>query len=162
MNKSLPALTIAALALAVSGCTAGDGAAADPESSSSTAAAPAPSASPTKTPVALADGFPTDRIPVMDGAEILSSTVDRSGKTITSVLVASTAVPVAEVIAYYEAALTAQGFAASPAEPGTPTSRDFLRIGAGEPETVNITVTAKDADSSTVTVGSTLLVEAEG
>ena len=97
----------------------------------------------------------------MDGADILSSTVDRSGRTVTSVLVASSPAPVADILSFYDAALTGQGFAAAPAAGEAPSSRDYVRAGTAEPETVNITVIAKDGGRATVTVGSTLITETD-
>ena len=171
MKKSLTALTAASLLLAVAGCSANDGEAvvspsaaavapSAPASAADTATA-APASSPTATPVALAEGFPADRIPVMDGADILSSTVDRSGRTVTSVLVASSPAPAADILAFYDAALTGQGFEAAPAADGAPSSRDYVRAGSDEPETVNITVIVKDGGRATVTVGSTLITETD-
>ena len=97
----------------------------------------------------------------MEGADILSSTVDRSGRTVTSVLVASSPAPVADILSFYDAALTGQGFAAAPTAGEAPSSRDYVRAAAAEPETVNITVIAKDGGRATVTVGSTLITETD-
>ena len=167
MKKSLAALAAAALTLAAAGCSADNTASPSPSGSpgSSTAAVSATAGPGTGTatpaPVPLAEDFPADRIPVMDGAEILSSTVDRSGQTVTSVLVASSMEPAADILAFYDAALTGQGFTASPAAGDAPSSRDYVRAGTEEPETVNVTVISKDGGRSTVTVGSTLISETD-
>ena len=169
MKQSLTALAAAALLLAVAGCSAesSEAPASPSVSPTSTAATASPvpataaASSPTATSVPLAEDFPADRIPVMDGADIVSSTVDRSGGTVTSVLVASSPAPAADILAFYDSALTGQGFEASPAAGEAPASRDYVRAGAAEPETVNVTVIAKDGGRATVTIGSTLISETD-
>ena len=164
MNKTLTMLSAAALILAAAGCstgTAGDG---DPTSPpDSTAAAPASGAasgSPAPSPVALAEGFPSDLIPVMEGAQLLSSSADRANGTLTAVLVESSDAPAAEILAFYDAKLVAQGFTAAEAAKGSPSSRDYVRTGAAAPETVNITMITEEGGPATVTVGATVLAEA--
>lgn len=167
MKKSLTALSAVVLLLVAAGCTDESGTDAAPSASASqtpgtsfpaeSGTAAPPSASPTS--VALADGFPTALIPVMDGAGIRSSTVDRTGTQVSAVLVESTEAPAAEVFAFYDKALTAQGFEAVESAAGAPASRDYIRAGSAEPETVNVTVTAREGEPSTVTVGATVLAE---
>lgn len=162
MKKTLTMLSAAALILAAAGCSTGtaeDGdspSPADSQAASPTSGTPSPTAS----PVALAEGFPSDLIPVMDGAELLSSSVDRANGTLTAVLVESSDAPADEILAFYDAKLVAQGFTAAEAATGSPSSRDYVRTGAGEPETVNITAITKEGGPATVTVGATVLAEA--
>ncbi|MCC9206438.1 hypothetical protein [Arthrobacter sp. zg-Y769] len=163
MKKTL--LSAAALILAAAGCSTGAGADGDSPSPPVSPAASAPdsgaagSPTPTASPVALAEGFPSGLIPVMDGSEILSSTVDRANGMLTAVLVESSDAPAAEILAFYDARLVAQGFAATEAAAGSPSSRDYLRNGPGGPETVNITAITADGGPATVTVGATILAE---
>ncbi|MCC9145025.1 MULTISPECIES: hypothetical protein [unclassified Arthrobacter] len=163
MKKTLTTLSAAALILAATGCTTGTEEGGDfPSTAGSPAASSAASGtagSPTASPVALAEGFPSNLIPVMEGSDLLSSTVDRSGATLTAVLVESSDAPAAEILAFYDAKLVAQGFTAAEAAPGSPASRDYVRTGSGEPETVNITTVAKDGGKATVTVGASVLAE---
>ncbi|UWX98237.1 hypothetical protein N2K95_06180 [Arthrobacter zhaoxinii] len=164
MKNTLTMLSSAALILAAAGCSTGSGeGSASPSGTASAASSPASgtagSPSPSASPVALAEDFPSTLIPVLDGAEILSSTVDRANGTLTAVLVESSDAPAAEILAFYDAKLTAQGFTAAEAAPGSPSSRDYVRTGAGDPETVNITAIAQDGGPATVTVGATVLAE---
>ncbi|KAD3633279.1 hypothetical protein GD627_10705 [Arthrobacter yangruifuii] len=165
MKKTLSMLSAAALLLAAAGCSNGSAeSTATPSGTASAASSPAPgtsdSPSPSASPVALAADFPATLIPVMDGAEILASTVDRANGTLTAVLVQSTEAPAEGIFPFYDAKLTAQGFAAAQTAPGSPSSRDYVRTGPGDPETVNITVIAgKDGGPATVTVGATVLTE---
>ncbi|MCC3290705.1 MULTISPECIES: hypothetical protein [unclassified Arthrobacter] len=156
MKKTLTMLSAAALILAAAGCSTGT--AADGDSPSDTQAA-SPTPTPTASAVALADGFPSDLIPVMDGAELLSSSVDRANGTLTAVLVESSDAPAADILAFYDAKLVAQGFTAAEAATGSPSSRDYVRTGTSEPETVNITAITKEGGPATVTVGATVLAE---
>ncbi|MCC3271915.1 hypothetical protein MUK71_06580 [Arthrobacter zhangbolii] len=167
MKKSLTALSAVVLLLVAAGCTEEGGtdspasAAASQTAGASLPAQSGPASTPSASasPVALADGFPTTLIPVMDGAEIRSSTVDRTGTQVSAVLVETTTAPAADVFAFYDKALTAQGFTAAESAAGAPASRDYIRTGAAEPETVNVTVTARTGEPSTVTVGATVLTE---
>ncbi|MCQ1946574.1 MULTISPECIES: hypothetical protein [unclassified Arthrobacter] len=156
MKKTLTLLSAAALILAAAGCSTGT--AEDGDSPSATQSE-SPTPTPTESPVALADGFPSDLIPVMEGAELLSSSVDRANGTLTAVLVESSDAPAAEILAFYDAKLVAQGFTAAEAATGSPSSRDYVRTGASEPETVNITAITKEGGPATVTVGATVLAE---
>ena len=166
MTKTLTMLSAAALMLAAAGCSTGTAADGDPTPpSDSTAAAPvsgAASGSPTPTasPVALAEGFPSGLIPVMEGAQLISSSADRANGTLTAVLVESSDAPAAEILAFYDAKLVAQGFSAAEAAKGSPSSRDYVRTGAAAPETVNITMITEEGGPATVTVGATVLAEA--
>ncbi|MCC9175076.1 hypothetical protein [Arthrobacter sp. zg-Y179] len=160
MKKTLTMLSAAALILAAAGCSTDGAGNADSQSASPTSGVPSSSPTPTASPVALAEGFPSDLIPVMNGAELLSSSVDRANGTLTAVLVESSDAPAAEILSFYDAKLVAQGFTAAEAAAGSPSSRDYVRTGAGEPETVNITAITKEGGPATVTVGATVLAEA--
>lgn len=165
MNKPLITLASAVLLLAAGGCSAEttqQAAAPSPTQSSSApaTASASPAPTPTASPVSLAEGFPAALLPVLDGAEIRSSTVDRDGEFVTAVLVQSAGASTEDIMAFYQDKLGAKGFTA--VDPKSVPSRDFIRTAGAEPETVNVTVIARDREPATVTVGATILTETAG
>lgn len=178
MKKSLTVLGAAALILAAAGCgssteSAGDAApsssatppSASPSSSagaspgaSASGSAGSPGSSPSGSPSpsadstasAIAEGFPTDIIPVMADATVLATSFEET-ELLTASMTASTAASVDEVMTYYTANLQRQGF--TPLEgvtPDTIPSRDFVRSEGAE--TANIIVVPRDG-TATFTVG---------
>ncbi|WP_232084632.1 hypothetical protein [Arthrobacter sp. SO5] len=127
-------------------------------SSPSATASASPSAEPgtSATVGALVPGFPQTLLPVMPGARVVSSSFDKTTVPATVALVGSIPGPAAAVLAYYTAALEAQGFKAVPGETvGTVPSKDFLR---GDNETVNISV-METSGVSTFTIGANVAAE---
>jgi len=127
--------------------------------SQSAATAPAsPSASPgtSATVGALVDGFPQKLLPLMPGATVVSSSLDKGATPATVALVASIASPTSAVVGFYTKELEAQGFKAVPGEAvGSVASKDFVR---GDNETVNLAV-VEAAGVSTFTVGANVAAE---
>ena len=167
-KRAAAAVLAAGTLMALAACTpANPGATASgsPSASASTSAAqptttaPAsPSAEPgTSAAVgAMVPGFPEKLLPVMPGAEIVSSSFDKTTEPATVALVASISAPSAEVLAFYTKELEAQGFTAVPGETvGAVPSKDFLR---GDTETVNISV-LETAGVSTFTIGANVAAE---
>jgi hypothetical protein len=159
-KRATAALAAAGTLLALAACTpAGTGttAAAPTLSSasspqSSTTAPPSPSAEPgtSATVGALVPGFPQRLLPLMPGAKVVSSSLDKTTVPATVALVGGITAPAADVLAYYTKGLQAQGFKAVPGETvGALPSKDFLR---GDSETVNISV-MESKGVSTFTIG---------
>jgi hypothetical protein len=99
---------------------------------------------------ALVEGFPKTLLPVMPGAQVESSSFDKTGTPATVALVAKITSPAAGVVAFYSKKLESQGFKAVPGEKvGSVASKDFLRGGT---ETVNLAV-VETAGVSTYTIG---------
>ncbi|MET4061344.1 hypothetical protein ABIB35_002914 [Arthrobacter sp. UYP6] len=172
MKKPLIALTAAALALVAAGCTpasentnAGTGetsataspapgsasptasGSASPGTSTTTGASPSASstttASPSSTSSAIADGFPTNLVPVMPGSTPLTTSFEETSKLFTASLSATTDAPAKEILAFYAKTFTAQGF--TPADPEvrkTATVQQFSRSGADD--TANVTVVPRE------------------
>lgn len=171
VTKNLKPTGLAALAagamLALAACSpaAPDVAA----SSSAGASSPAPgpssvtaSASPTASPGTSATvgkivaGFPESLIPVMPGATVISSSLDKAKQPATAALVASITAPTAAVVDFYTKHLEGQGFKAVPGDAvGAVASKDFVR---NDNETVNIAV-VEAAGVSTFTIGANAAVE---
>lgn len=162
MNKPLIALASAALLLAAAGCapdsdsadsgTAGASPSATSSSPSSSgspsadaSAAPGGSASPSASASAspVVPGFPTNLVPIMPDSTPLATSFETSEKEFIASLTATTAATTEEVLAFYAAEFTAQGFTPTEAEnQGTATLRQFIRSG-GE-EVANVTVVPRD------------------
>ena len=80
----------------------------------------------------LAEGFPTDVVPLLPGSTITVSTVTPSEGVRTVSLSGTTATPAEEVLAFYRAALIGQGFVetAGPQAAGFPTATFSRTSGA--------------------------------
>jgi hypothetical protein len=105
---------------------------------------------------ALVPGFPQKLLPLMPGAQVVSSSFDKTTVPATAALVGSITAPAADVLAFYTKGLQAQGFKAVPGETvGALPSKDFLR---GDNETVNISV-MQTTGVSTFTIGANVAAE---
>lgn len=121
-------------------------------------ASTSPSAEPgtSATVGALVADFPSQLLPLMPGARVVSSSFDKTTVPATAALVGSSPGPAADLLAFYTARLEAQGFKAVPGEAvGSIPSKDFLR---GGNETVNISV-VETAGVSTFTIGANVAAE---
>ena len=165
-KRAAAAIAAAGALLAVAACTpAGTGSPAaspastpDASAQSSTTAPPSPSAEPgtSATVGALVPGFPQKLLPLMPGAQVVSSSFDKTTVPATAALVGSITAPAADVLAFYTKGLQAQGFKAVPGETvGALPSKDFLR---GDNETVNISV-MQTTGVSTFTIGANVAAE---
>ena len=180
MKKPLLALTAAALLVAAAGCTSDTGstdAATGPATGGTTApapsgpassasGAPAPAGTPassgstaapssTSASAAIADGFPTDLIPVMPGSTPLTTSFEETAELFTASLSAKTAAGTEEILAYYARSFQAQGFtAAEPEVQAAATVQQFIRSGADD--TANVAVVK---GSSTFTASINVLPE---
>ncbi|WP_026538796.1 hypothetical protein [Arthrobacter sp. 9MFCol3.1] len=165
-KRAAAAIAAAGALLALAACTpAGTGSPAaspastpDASAQSSTTAPPSPSAEPgtSATVGALVPGFPQKLLPLMPGAQVVSSSFDKTTVPATAALVGSTTAPAADVLAFYTKGLQAQGFKAVPGETvGALPSKDFLR---GDNETVNISV-MQTTGVSTFTIGANVAAE---
>lgn len=152
---------VAALALAAcSQTTAGQ-----PSQSASVAASqpvltasPSPSPSPntSATVGAVVAGFPQQLLPLMPGANIVSSSFDKASTPATAALVGTVNAAPAAVIDFYTKSLEGQGFKAVPGDSvGGVASKDFVR---GDNETVNLSV-VEAAGVSTFTIGANVAAE---
>ena len=105
---------------------------------------------------ALVPGFPQKLLPLMPGAQVVSSSFDKTTVPATAALVGSITAPAADVLAFYTKGLQAQGFKPVPGETvGALPSKDFLR---GDNETVNISV-MQTTGVSTFTIGANVAAE---
>ena len=165
-KRAAAAIAAAGALLALAACTpAGSGSpaassASNPAASaqSSTTAPPSPSAEPgtSATVGALVPGFPQKLLPLMPGAQVVSSSFDKTTVPATAALVGSITAPAADVLAFYAKGLQAQGFKPVPGETvGAQPSKDFLR---GDNETVNISV-MQTTGVSTFTIGANVAAE---
>ncbi len=170
-KRAVTAAAAAGVLLALAACTPGPGApaASAPSAAASTPAAPStapasttappsPSAEPgtSATVGALVDGFPKKLLPVMPGAQVQSSSFDKTGAPATVALVAKITSPASGVVAFYSKKLESQGFKAVPGEKvGSVASKDFLRGGT---ETVNLAV-VEASGVSTFTIGANVAAE---
>ncbi|WP_018772334.1 hypothetical protein [Arthrobacter sp. 131MFCol6.1] len=165
-KRAAAAIAAAGALLALAACTpAGTGSPAaspastpDASAQSSTTAPTSPSAEPgtSATVGALVPGFPQKLLPLMPGAQVVSSSFDKTTVPATAALVGSTTAPAADVLAFYTKGLQAQGFKAVPGETvGALPSKDFLR---GDNETVNISV-MQTTGVSTFTIGANVAAE---
>ena len=165
-KRAATAIAAAGALLALAACTpAGTGSPAaspastpDASAQSSTTAPPSPSAEPgtSATVGALVPGFPQKLLPLMPGAQVVSSSFDKTTVPATAALVGSITAPAADVLAFYTKGLQAQGFKAVPGETvGALPSKDFLR---GDNETVNISV-MQTTGVSTFTIGANVAAE---
>lgn len=164
--RSLKPTGVAALAagalLALAACSPpapGAATSSAPASSPSNVTASAsPSASPGTTAAVgtIAAGFPAALIPLMPGATVQSSSIDKTTAPITVALVASINATTAAVVDFYTKHLEAQGFKAVPGDAvGSVASKDFVRNGN---ETVNVAV-VEAAGVATFTIGANVAVE---
>lgn len=128
-------------------------------SASSSAAAPTSSGTPTAAGEVngLVAGFPTKLIPLMDGATIQGSSIQRTEPLSIASLTASTAATPADVMAYYSKVFTDQGFTAQPL-PSTPAGNVHLAtfVRGAEAELVTISITTSGA-LTIVTIGANVL-----
>ncbi|MFH5880712.1 hypothetical protein [Arthrobacter sp. NA-172] len=156
------ALLAAGVLLTISACgsspagTVSQGPAPTSSGPASALASPAPTGSSTAAPGAstavgaLVPGFPQQLIPLMPQATVESSSFDKNASPASVALVGTIASPADSVVAFYNSALTAQGFKEVPGNTvGSIKSKDFLR---GDNETVNISV-VETAGKSTFTIG---------
>jgi hypothetical protein len=174
-RPGIVAAAAVALALMLAGCssgssgsqgstgaassTAGTGTSSSASTSSSAGTSATSSmsqnASSTATVGALVPGFPSTLIPLMPGAMVQSSSLDKSKPLVTASLVASSSAKSDDVLAFYTKALQDQGFTALPGDTvGSVPSKDFTR--ADGKETVNISV-VPSGSSVTFTIGANVL-----
>ena len=166
-KRAVVAVMAASALLGLAACAPASTGTSSPASSSTAAAStaesaatapPSPSAHPgtSATVGAVVSGFPQQLLPLMPGAEVVSSSFDKTLVPATAALVGSITSPAAAVLAYYTTELEAQGFKAVPGETvGAVPSKDFLR---GDNETVNIAV-LETAGVSTFTIGANVAAE---
>lgn len=130
---------------------------------SSSTLLPTPQDSPDDTVAvgAIAAGFPTDLLPVPDGAQILLTTNAPRSNTLREVSL-SAKIPAAQMstdqlLEIYRTSLTAAGFAEQPtqAASGVAASVAFVRGADGEIVTVTILT---DGDQQNITAGGTVAV----
>lgn len=123
-----------------------------PSTATASATAPATATSAVKE---LVDGFPTTVVPLMKGAQIQASSIQRSTPVSIASLTATVTAPAADVLSYYSKVFTDQGFKAQPGDAvdGVPL-KTFIRAEGQEIITVSVVQTAATA---TFTVGATLL-----
>ncbi|MDQ6753879.1 MAG: hypothetical protein M3017_10795 [Actinomycetota bacterium] len=168
-RRAAIAAAVLASALLLAGCgagTSGGGSGTTGAGSPSASAPPSsgPSASPAQagqhpsasaTVGALVPGFPSTLVPLMSGATVQSSSLDKSKPLVTASLVASTAAKSEDILAFYTKALQDQGFTALPGDAvGSVASKDFTR--ANGQETVNLAVVPSGA-TATFTIGANVL-----
>ncbi|WP_246295658.1 hypothetical protein [Arthrobacter wenxiniae] len=170
LRWALPAGAVLAAAMALTGCS---GSPATPAASSSVgapAASMASSSSPagsatagasSATPTAetatkeLVAGFPVKLIPLMKGAEVQASSLQRTTPISVASLTETVTAKPADVLAYYTKVYEGQKFTALPGNSvdGTP-SKTFVR--ASGQESVNVAI-VQTGTTSTVTVGASVL-----
>jgi len=170
-RPGIVAAAAVALALMLAGCssgssgsqgstgaassTAGTGTSSSASTSNSATSSMSQNASSTATVGALVPGFPSTLIPLMPGAMVQSSSLDKSKPLVTASLVASSSAKSDDVLAFYTKALQDQGFTALPGDTvGSVPSKDFTR--ADGKETVNISV-VPSGSSVTFTIGANVL-----
>lgn len=103
----------------------------------------------------LVAGFPATLIPLMPGAQVQGSTLQRSTPLSAASLTATITATPAAVLAYYSQVFQGQGFTAQPGDTvdGVPL-KTFVRAAGQEIVIVSVVQTG---DSATVTVGATVL-----
>jgi hypothetical protein len=163
----LSAVAAVAAVVLLSGCSGApvSPASSAPASAAATSAASPPAATATTNASAqptvesavneLVAGFPSTLIPLMKGAQVQTSSLQRSTPLSVASLTATITAKPADVLAYYTKVYTGQKFTALPGDAvdGTP-SKTFVR-GAGQ-ENVVVSVVQTGA-TSTVTVGANVL-----
>ncbi|MCC3270579.1 hypothetical protein MUG94_06425 [Arthrobacter gengyunqii] len=108
------------------------------ESSGSTAT---PSA--TSTSGAIAEGFPTDLIPLLPGSTALTTSFEETSTLFTASLSGKTDSSAEEILAFYAKTFSAQGFTPADPEVQDPaTVQQFVRSGGDD--TANVTVVSRD------------------
>lgn len=172
MKKLLIALTSALLVLTAAGCTtnseSGDAetgaasasaspttGASSPSASGSTSASPSSSAGPSdsagstaspsadSTSSAIAEGFPSDLIPLLPGSTALTTSFEETSTLFTASLSGRTDSTTEEILDFYAKTFSDQGF--TPAEPEVQdpaTVQQFVRSGGDD--TANVTVVSRD------------------
>ena len=165
----LPAVAAVAAIVLLSGCSGGTGGTAQTTpgtSAAATTSAGTPSATVAATASAgtptaetaqkeLVAGFPSNLIPLMKGAEIQASSLQRSTPISVASLTATVTAKAAEVLAYYTKVYTGQKFTALPGDSvdGTPT-KTFVRASGKESVVVGVVQTGSTA---TVTIGANVV-----
>ncbi|ALE05463.1 hypothetical protein AL755_08200 [Arthrobacter sp. ERGS1:01] len=158
------ALAAIAAVVLLAGCSGGTGtpAATSPSvSQSATGSAMASATTPGATPTAeaavkeLVAGFPSKLIPLMPGADVQASSLQRSTPLSVAALTATVTAKPADVLAFYTKSLTSQGFTAQPGNSveGVPL-KTFVRASGQEIVTVSVVQTGS---TSTVTIGANVL-----
>jgi hypothetical protein len=162
-----PAALAAVLLSSCSGASNNAATTAAPPTSAAASTTPAASATATAsatagaTPTAvtavkeLVDGFPTKLIPLMTGADVQASSLQRSTPLSVASLTATVTAKSADVLAYYTKVFTGQGFTAQPGDSveGVPL-KTFVRAAGQEVVTVSVVQTGSTA---TVTIGANVL-----
>ncbi|MET1089834.1 MAG: hypothetical protein ABWY04_22395 [Arthrobacter sp.] len=153
------ALALAACSPTPSGTPGPTASASSPETAQSTVtASPSPSATPntSATVGAVVEGFPQQLLPLMPGANVVSSSFDKASTPATAALVATTTSTTAAVLDFYTKELEARGFKAVPGDSvGAVASKDFVR---GDNETVNLSA-VEAAGVVTFTIGANVAAE---
>jgi hypothetical protein len=120
-----------------------------------TAASDGASANTSATVGALIPNFPSTLIPPLEGAQVISSSLDTSKPVAVASLVQSTSSPAADVVNHYTTVFQDQGFTALPGDAvGSVASKDFSR--AEGKETINLSV-VPSGGTVTVTIGANVL-----
>ncbi|WP_258067270.1 hypothetical protein [Arthrobacter sp. GMC3] len=159
-----PAATALAAILLLSGCSGAPSPTPSTTSSpvttqSSTASAPPSTASATPTAESavkeLVAGFPTQLIPLMPGATVTSSSLQRSTPLSSAALTATITATSADVLTYYTKVFTDQGFTAQPGDAvdGLPL-KTFVRADGQEIVTVSV---VQSGETATATIGANVL-----
>jgi len=164
MRAHRPVVTALTAIVLLSGCSGAPAPAPSTTTSPGTAQSSTSSASPSRasaTPTAqsavkeLVAGFPTQLIPLMPGAVVTSSSLQRSDPLSSAALTATITAPAADVLAYYTKVFTDQGFTAQPGDAveGLPL-KTFVRADGKEIVSVSVVQTG---DTATVTIGANVL-----
>lgn len=123
------------------------------QSTASQGTTTAPGTGPAK--AGLVAGFPSTVLPLMPGAVLEVSSLEKAEPVSTASLTATVTATPAAVLDFYTASFAAQGFTAQPGDAvdGTPL-KTFLRADGQEIVTVSV---VQSADTATFTLGATLL-----
>ncbi|AJT40709.1 hypothetical protein [Psychromicrobium lacuslunae] len=123
---------------------------------SSATASETPSSNVQSTVNALIPGFPKTLLPLLPGATVKLSAVDKSTTPATASLVGSTTSSSSAIVDFYTKAFKAQGFTALPGgNVGAVVSKDFVRQNGQE--SVNLSISS-EGGSSTFTLGASVAV----
>ncbi|WP_394941074.1 hypothetical protein [Psychromicrobium sp. YIM B11713] len=124
------------------------------DSASSADASDAPSSDTKSTVGALIQDFPKTLLPLMPGAEVKLSVVDKSTNPATASLVGSTSSSSKDIVDFYTKALQAQGFTLLPGgNVGSVVSKDFVRKDGKE--NINLSISS-DNGTNTFTLGASV------
>ncbi len=166
LRRQLPAVAVLTAAMLLSGCSANTAAPA-PATAGAASGPGTPSVSPTAAGAAsavasagptaetakkeLVDGFPSTLIPLMKGAEVQASSLQRSTPVSVASLTATVTATPDAVLSYYSKVYTGQKFTALPGDSvdGVPT-KTFVRASGKESVVVGVVQTGATA---TVTIG---------